>query len=47
MITVADLAEAANRFANGLAALGVKRGDRIPVMLANHPDHVVVFFGLL
>jgi crotonobetaine/carnitine-CoA ligase len=47
MITIADLAQAANRFANGLAALGVKRGDRIPVMLPNHPDHVVVFFGLL
>lgn len=46
-ITIADLAEAVNRAANGLAAIGIGRGDRVLLMLANHADHVVVFFALL
>ena len=46
-ITISELAEAANRFANALATLGIRQGDRITVMLPNHSDHVVVFFGLL
>ena len=33
--TFADLSEASNRLANGLRALGVKRGDRILLMLGN------------
>src|SRR5688500_9022297 len=46
-ITISELAEAANRFANALATLGIRQGDRITVMLPTHSDHVVVFFGLL
>lgn len=45
-ITVADLAEAAQRLANALAALGIRQGDHVAVMLPNHPDHVVAIFAL-
>jgi acetyl-CoA synthetase len=34
-LTFAELSERSNRIANGLRALGVKRGDRILVMLGN------------
>ena len=46
-VTVGALASAVNQAANGFAAFGIRRGDRVPVMLANHLDHVVTFFALL
>ena len=46
-LTIASLARAVNRAANGFAALGIGRGERVPIMLANHLDHVVVFFAML
>lgn len=46
-ITMQALASAMNRAANGFTALGIRRGDRVPVMLANHLDHIVTFFALL
>ena len=47
MITMHALASAVNRAVNGFTALGIRRGDRVPVMMANHLDHVVTFFALL
>ena len=38
--TYADLAANANRLAAGLRARGVSRGDRVAVMLRNHPEFV-------
>ncbi|MGH7345399.1 MAG: AMP-binding protein [Candidatus Rokuibacteriota bacterium] len=35
-----------NRLASGFAALGLRAGDRVAVMLANHLDHPVVFLAL-
>jgi long-chain acyl-CoA synthetase len=35
------------RFANGLRAMGVKKGDRVAIMLPNTPQFVVAFFGAL
>jgi crotonobetaine/carnitine-CoA ligase len=46
-ISFADLHARVNRVAGGLAALGVRPGDRVAVMLANHPDHPVVFLALV
>jgi carnitine-CoA ligase len=36
-----------NRLASGLASFGVAPGDRVAVMLANHPDHPAVFLALV
>ncbi|MFN0038739.1 MAG: acyl-CoA synthetase [Burkholderiales bacterium] len=36
-----DLQQDANRLANALAALGVKRGDRVAIILAQRPETVV------
>jgi len=35
-----------NRLANGFAAAGLRAGDPVAVMLANHPDHAAVFLAL-
>src|SRR5438876_6097299 len=42
-----DLSEDAWRFANGLRELGVKKGDRVALMLPNCPQFVIAFFGAL
>jgi len=45
-ISFADLHDRVNRLANAFAALGIHPGDRVAVMLANHPDHPAVFLAL-
>jgi long-chain acyl-CoA synthetase len=37
--------EAAKRFATALESLGIKKGDRVAVMLPNSPQFVIAFFG--
>ena len=44
-LTLRELDRRVNRFANGLLALGLARGDRVAVMLPNHPDYVVAFLA--
>ncbi len=46
-LTLAALGARVNRFANGLLALGVRPGDRMAVMLPNHPDYVVAFLAMV
>jgi len=46
-MTYSALEAASDRFAAGLAQLGVKKGDRVSVMLPNLPQSVVAFFGIL
>ncbi len=41
------LLEQANRFANALIGLGVKKGDRVAIMLPNIPQCVVAYYGAL
>ncbi|UCD81591.1 MAG: AMP-binding protein [Desulfobacterales bacterium] len=45
-ITFRVLESRVNRLANGLAELGVAAGQRVAVILANHPDHIFTFFAL-
>ncbi|HOD27739.1 MAG TPA: AMP-binding protein [Syntrophales bacterium] len=42
-----DLNEMADRFAAALADLGVKKGDRVGVLLPNSAQHVIAFQGII
>ena len=44
-LTYAQLWEQVKRFATALERLGVKKGDRVAVMLPNCPQFVIAFFG--
>jgi long-chain acyl-CoA synthetase len=46
-LTYRSLRDAVDRFAGGLAGLGVGRGNRVAVILPNCPQHVIAFFGVL
>ena len=43
----ADVRSMAYRVATGLAALGIRRGDRIALLLPNVPHYVAAFYGVL
>ena len=45
-LTFAALDAAVNRVANGLLARGLRKGDRVALMLPSHPDHVIAIFAL-
>lgn len=45
--TIEEINRAANRIANGLMARGLVAGDRVGVMLSNHPDCVATIFALM
>lgn len=47
MLTYRHLNDQANRFAAALAALGVRKGDRVALMLPNLPQFVISFYGAL
>ncbi len=44
-LTYAQLLDQANRFAAALHALGVRKGDRVALMLPNLPQFVISFYG--
>ncbi|HJS30457.1 MAG TPA: AMP-binding protein, partial [Alphaproteobacteria bacterium] len=46
LVTLGHLRDRVRRFANGLIALGIERGERVAVMLPNHPDYVVAFLAM-
>jgi long-chain acyl-CoA synthetase len=46
-VTYRELDQAANRFANALAQFGVRKGDRVAVMLPNLPQGVIAYYGAL
>jgi long-chain acyl-CoA synthetase len=46
-ITYAELDGMVNRFANALLGLGVRKGDRIALMLPNIPQMVIGYYGTL
>ncbi|WP_018023196.1 long-chain-fatty-acid--CoA ligase [Corynebacterium ulceribovis] len=44
-LSYAQLDERVRRFAAGLRALGVRRGDRVAIVLPNCPQHVIAFYA--
>ncbi|HEU5287267.1 MAG TPA: long-chain fatty acid--CoA ligase [Candidatus Limnocylindria bacterium] len=42
-----SISDDAWRFANALRAMGVKKGDRVAIMLPNTPQFIVAFYGAL
>ncbi|HRA52060.1 MAG TPA: long-chain fatty acid--CoA ligase [Thermoflexales bacterium] len=46
-LTYAQLNALADRFAAGLQSLGVKKGDRVAVLLPNSPQFIIAFYGAL
>ncbi|WP_409289685.1 long-chain-fatty-acid--CoA ligase [Peribacillus sp. SCS-37] len=42
-----ELYESAQKFAGYLASLGIKKGDRVAIMLPNTPQAVIAYFGAL
>lgn len=42
-----DLRRHANRFANALTALGIKKGERVAILLPNCPQFVIAYYGAL
>ncbi len=44
-ITYAGLDRLANRFSHALLALGVRKGDRVALMLPNIPQMVIAYYG--
>lgn len=46
-ISFQALESLSNRFANGLRRLGVRKGDRVAVMLPNVPQCVIAYCGIL
>src|SRR5437016_3251908 len=41
-----DIQMAANRFSNALAALGVKRGDRVALILPQRPETAIAYIAI-
>ena len=46
-ITYAQLNLLSNKFANALAKLDVKKGDRVALFLPNIPQFIITYFGIL
>ncbi len=46
-LSYAELDEASNKVANALVGMGVGRGDRVALLLANSPEFVAVYFGVV
>lgn len=46
-LTYAEIWRQVNRFAGSLAASGVKKGDRVALMLPNCPQAVIAYYGAL
>lgn len=45
-ISYTEVDEASNKVANGLKSLGIKKGDRVAIMLPNIPEFVYTLFGI-
>jgi long-chain acyl-CoA synthetase len=46
-LSYAQLDEASNKVANALLGMGVKKGDRVVMLLANSPEFAAIYFGVV
>jgi long-chain acyl-CoA synthetase len=46
-VTFQEMNELTDRFAAGLASMGIKKGDRVGLFIPNTPQFVIAFFGIL
>ena len=46
-LTYRELERLTNKFAHGLSDLGVKKGDRVLLLLPNSPEFVIAYYGIL
>lgn len=46
-ISYQDLREKVDRFATGLFHIGIKKGDRVALLLLNSPEFVIAFYALI
>jgi acyl-CoA synthetase (AMP-forming)/AMP-acid ligase II len=46
-VSFTELEEAANKVANALIKMGLKKGDRVATIQASNPEFVTVFFGII
>ena len=44
-VTYEELDSMSNRFANRFSDLGLQKGDKIAIMMVNHPNYLYVWFG--
>jgi long-chain acyl-CoA synthetase len=46
-LTYAELAAASSQFADALAVSGIRKGDRVALLLGNSPEFVIAYFGIV
>lgn len=46
-ISYAELDETSNKIANALIKIGVRKGDRVAMLLTNSPEFVAAYFGII
>ena len=46
-MTYWDMREASDHFAAGLQAVGVRKGDRVALLLPNSPQFIIAYYGIL
>lgn len=46
-LSYAGLNEASNRVANAFIKMGVKKGDRVAMLLTNSPECIIIYFGII
>ena len=46
-LSYAELDEASNKVANALVGMGIGKGDRVAMLLANSPEFVATYFGVV
>jgi long-chain acyl-CoA synthetase len=46
-LSYAQLDEASNKVANALLGMGVKKGDRVAMLLPNSPEFAAIYFGVV